>query len=364
MSIDRFGRQFFSVNSGAGGGRVTGGAGLGARGPPGEGFKLTTQGDYDINNKLLTNVGNPSSDLDAVNYTTLKGHVEPCLRLNSRKTKYNAQNMTIGSVAQPVDETDVVTLSYVKKKCVMFDDENGGDVVNMKEKRIRNVHYPETLADVATKGYVDSFTLGVEETMNYNFNAKSRLIKNLGEPKGASDAATKKYVDTNTLLMDPVGYRNFNAKRKVIKDLGNPSLPNDAVTKHYVDSKTLGLAKDSLTDYDANNRGIINVREPVQAGDAVNLGYLNKKCLQLEYDTIRKTPVWDAKGVILKNLWSPQNMEDAVNVDYLIKVLGDLIHYIYLPMSPIGDDIRTMSKNDWIEMNIKNKFFADIKKSG
>ena len=53
-TIDKFGRQKFQ------GGRSL-------RGPSGIGFKLTEQGHYDIQNKILTNVAPPLSPDDAVN---------------------------------------------------------------------------------------------------------------------------------------------------------------------------------------------------------------------------------------------------------------------------------------------------------
>ena len=46
------------------------------RGPTGEGFRLTDEGDYDIDNKRLCNVGNAVSEEDAVSFKILK---ENCL---------------------------------------------------------------------------------------------------------------------------------------------------------------------------------------------------------------------------------------------------------------------------------------------
>ena len=37
------------------------------RGPTGVGFKLTYNGDYDIDNKKLKNIANPSDNTDAIN---------------------------------------------------------------------------------------------------------------------------------------------------------------------------------------------------------------------------------------------------------------------------------------------------------
>ena len=58
MSVDVFGRQL-------------GGTG-GSRGPPGIGYKLTSDGQYNIDNKRLCNVAEPTQSGDAVNLETLQ----------------------------------------------------------------------------------------------------------------------------------------------------------------------------------------------------------------------------------------------------------------------------------------------------
>ncbi len=62
MSVDKFGRF---ADSSKGGGNV-------AKGPPGEGFKLTDDGNFDLDSKVMTNVADPIKDGDAVNYKSLK----------------------------------------------------------------------------------------------------------------------------------------------------------------------------------------------------------------------------------------------------------------------------------------------------
>lgn len=54
MSVDVFGRQFM--------GRP-GIKSVSSRGPPGKGFKITTNGQYDMDNKRLCNVAHPREQL-------------------------------------------------------------------------------------------------------------------------------------------------------------------------------------------------------------------------------------------------------------------------------------------------------------
>ena len=58
MSVDVFGRTLRKTEGG--------------RGPPGFGFKVTTGGHYDIENKKLCNVADPQQPNDVVNLETLR----------------------------------------------------------------------------------------------------------------------------------------------------------------------------------------------------------------------------------------------------------------------------------------------------
>lgn len=66
MSIDVFGRQL---------GRTEGGT----RGPPGFGFKLTTDGQYDVEGKRLCNVADASEPRDGVNLSLARRLVQSTL---------------------------------------------------------------------------------------------------------------------------------------------------------------------------------------------------------------------------------------------------------------------------------------------
>lgn len=220
MAVDKFGRKL----TGSGGGD-------GSKGPPGEGFKLTSDGNYDISNKLLTNVGIAFNNRDAVNLETLRSYVAPNLKLN-RKRKYDAQEKGICNVASPTDSSDVVTLGYVKDNCFTCD----GDVIDIKGRKLINVHQPNSDADVATKSYVDSFTLKLDSDTNFDFNAKSRQIRNLGEPFRTHDAVNLQYLRNNAMVskyVEKFGSNVWNAKNMIISDVADPVQLNDAVNVHF-----------------------------------------------------------------------------------------------------------------------------------
>ena len=63
MSVDAFGRASKRSK-------------IGERGPPGEGYKLTSQGDYDLDNRKLRNLADPAEETDAVTLKVLNNKID------------------------------------------------------------------------------------------------------------------------------------------------------------------------------------------------------------------------------------------------------------------------------------------------
>lgn len=71
MSVDVFGRQLSRIKS------IT----SGGRGPPGEGFKITADGQYDIDNRRLCNVAAAIEQHDAVSVEVMRNAIQEEVRL-------------------------------------------------------------------------------------------------------------------------------------------------------------------------------------------------------------------------------------------------------------------------------------------
>ena len=110
MNVDKFGRHSYTGMTIDKFGRHSSRERL--RGPKGEGFKLTSGGNYDMENKTLCNVANPLNLKDAVNLKTLQAL--PCLKLTSSLDKYDAKNKVISNVGVPVQKSDVVTKQFLE----------------------------------------------------------------------------------------------------------------------------------------------------------------------------------------------------------------------------------------------------------
>ena len=120
------------------------------KGEQGIGFKLTNDGNYDIDNKRLTNIADPSDNKDAIN----KGYFENASsNLLVRGQDIDMNNKTIKNLSWPHDNNDAVPKKYLYQYGLLFDSKSSS--FNAKDKKIVKALDPEDQQDVATKNYVD-----------------------------------------------------------------------------------------------------------------------------------------------------------------------------------------------------------------
>ena len=205
----------------------------GLRGSPGVGFSLTRDGNYDMNNKKLKNVGEGVEISDAIT----KHQLEVSLNTKSDKASLN---------------------NYVKKS-----PEVGGDL-DMKGHSIKNLKVTSLGSDasVPSKKYVDqklntkadktSLTRYVKKNspeVAADLDMKGFEVKNMRlTPTGDLSATSKKYVDAKVnnkankndlndyLKLDGTSQMqgNLNMNNKRITRLPEPQLADEPATKSYV----------------------------------------------------------------------------------------------------------------------------------
>src|SRR5215813_2533245 len=76
---------------------------------PGIGFKLTKDGNYDILNRQLKNVQNPTEEQDAVNINYLQANA---ILLDPAKDEFTASYKKITNLAAPKNSTEAVHMRY------------------------------------------------------------------------------------------------------------------------------------------------------------------------------------------------------------------------------------------------------------
>lgn len=283
MSVDKFGHHSTSSKL-----KVI-------RGPPGEGFSLTEDGNYNIHNKRLCNVSDPKSPLDAVN----KSHLDKRLIINSENSlSFNGYRLT--ETGQPINEQDAVNLKYMKENTLILDK----DGFNANDNFIRGIKIPEEQSHVANKTYVDN-KLPIFENGECDFQ-QTRLI-NINDPINSNDCVNKR-----TMIKTMNEYKH---------DL--ESYCNDKI--HYAKNK-YGL--------DFKNLKLTNIGKPLNATDAVNKETLihvmdtykedleNEFTRKIRYKKTEKGLDFNNERLI--NIGRPDNENDAVSVRYLIDILGSI----------------------------------------
>ena len=107
MSVDAFGRTLRKKSAGE-------------RGPPGVGYKLTSDGHYDAENKKLCNIADPSESKDAVNLDFLKNFYESKIQEITNVTKELKENL----ISVTSDLQEIKNLIVNKSNYVTYDIKN------------------------------------------------------------------------------------------------------------------------------------------------------------------------------------------------------------------------------------------------
>ena len=199
----------------------------GIQGAPGVGFNLTSDGDYDMVKKKLTNVADGTDPSDAVTKKQLNsvgsGDVTKNIDL---KNQYNILNSKTRTFQQlKANDESLVNFAEVKENFIGTREAEAMQThLDMGTNFIFNVKTPKNNDQAANKGYVDKEITHLEtasdmtyarkmESGDYlkidgsvlmigNFNMNSKRIFNLPLPNGANQRSTKVYADNNFLNLN------------------------------------------------------------------------------------------------------------------------------------------------------------------
>ena len=263
----------------------------GLRGSPGVGFSLTSDGNYDMNNKKLKNVGEGVESSDAVTKHQLETAINSSPSLNNFVKKdspevaadldmkgYGIKNMKV----TPADDASATSRKYVDGKLNTKADKSilsqyikrDGSVqmvgnLQMNGKRITGLsNVPYYNGEAANKRYVDDkvnakadksdlnnkadksdlddyLKLDGTTPMQGGLNMNNKRITRLPDPQLADEPVTRKFLtSTNTLFynifLDLDGNSkmrgNLQMNDKRVTGLTNPPNADDEATnKKYVD---------------------------------------------------------------------------------------------------------------------------------
>ena len=281
------------------------------------GFNLTSDGDYDMVNKKLRNVGAPNSNNDAA-------------------TKKYVDDNSSGSL--------------LSSKLTV--DSN----IDMNQKMIKNLYPPQDINDSATKFYVDTKFLQVSgsNSMIGNLNMNSKKIVNVNAPTNQNDASNKKYVDDTVGSQKMTGNIDMNNNR--IYNLPTPTGGKQPTPLAFTDFKYLHVAGTNkmTNNLDMDNKGIIHLKPPTSDTDAATKKYVDDNAGSpdlsdyLEKDgTVAMTGNLNLNNNKIINLSKPTQNNEAATKDYTDK----LVHHTAVQPSHYNDQFSHLmsSSNQWTD---------------
>ena len=310
---------------------TSGGGKDGKDGLPGVGFKLTSSGDFDLQNKRLTNVAAGTGNSDAITkhqVDALKNqlkadslqvdgssHMTGDLDLRGNKLilpgEINMNRKMIKNLG--VDENDdlsAVNMATLKKHSAAIGDidlQEKYNVLNSKQRSLNELktHYDSLVSFEEVKqnflSRVETFTMGTTLDMNLN------PIINLKDPTLGKEPATKDYADEKLSKAGGRMTGSINMGTHEITNLAEPTGNSNAATKKYVDDVDAKVSnKIDIGEIDQKTKKIINLGAPTSTSDAATKGYVDSAVF-----------TGDMQGNAIVNLKNPVNSQDAATKSFV-----------------------------------------------
>ena len=300
----------------------------GAAGPQGIGFKLTQNGNYDIQNKKLVNVKQGADPNDVVTKSQIQ-------LLDNAPANVQADKAVIYS------DTGSVHTNSIYLQDTPDGAGSSNDVRLLTEHQsYENIHLniPD-LKNFDGHGGRAKSEIMVTSTEQHITGRKTFFDISVLKPDNNDQAANKKYVDDEIKKIPSPDLSTYLKKDGTVEmtgnlDMGNQQITNlganiqntyDVVNLGFCDTKY--LQKVSNSDLDIDNHKIKDMAQPTDDNDAVNKHYVDHNFLD------RLTPNalggdLDMRGHKIIVLGNPSNPNDASTKAYvdteIAKIRGNI----------------------------------------
>ena len=185
------------------------------RGPPGVGFALTDDGNYDIKNKKLTNVDEGVDNYDVINKHQMETELAECLKTNGSNQMLG--NLNMGD----------------RKITDLADGQNLEDAANMNNLNVGLSVKPNINTVILRDG---------TQSMTSNLNLGNNKIIGLQSGSTSDSAVTKQYIDNKTanfldkkvggVILGPISMN----RNELFGIPTNPRFGYSAINRTYVNS--------------------------------------------------------------------------------------------------------------------------------
>ena len=240
------------------------------QGPPGIGFKLTTHGNYDMDNKILFNVKTQDDVPDDSDYNTIKKDYESVVNKEYLKNNflkrdsktqtffdlkgYSIQNSEVYDPNLWNDKT-ITNKQYVDMKDDLKADKTEfnkkADLSTNDEQTFKSIiNVPDfdsgysNMTNVMNKKYIDQ-KLDMKTTILQKIKSRLQVPDFDGSKTNQSDVPNLKYLslkylnkETSGQLQNSLLFNSFHPdEKRQIYYLGKPLYNTSATNKDYVDSE-------------------------------------------------------------------------------------------------------------------------------
>ena len=279
------------------------------RGLPGIGFKLTDTGDYDMQNKKLTNVKSGTDSNDAVNKSQLDA----------------TTNLLHGSRAgDVVDDKAVIYSNTGAVHANSLYIEDPPDQGNSNEVRIMTEHqsYPNIHLNIPDLHNFDGhggrpkselMVTSVEQTVT-----GKKVFENIEvhDPTSNNQAANKSYADTKLSLTGGTMTGDL-----ILPHHNYPIPGNTNKVINYESQREIFLSRQESfpmqADINMNNNFIQNIATPTSSHQVTNKGYCDYNFLNRQKGGVLMGPLSMNRNDLIEILDTPKFGHSAVNKKYV-----------------------------------------------
>ena len=310
----------------------------GAAGPQGIGFKLTPNGNYDIQNKKLVNVKQGADPNDVVTKSQIQ-------LLDNAPGDVRANKAVIYSNSGSV-HTNSIYLQDTPDGAGSFNDVR----LLTEHQSYENIHLniPD-LKNFDGHGGRAKSEIMVTSTEQHITGRKTFFDISVLKPDNNDQAANKKYVDDEIKKIPSPDLSTYLKKDGTVEMTGNLDMGNQQIThlganiQNTYDVVNLGfcdtkyLQKVSNSDLDMDNHKIKDMAQPTDDNDAVNKHYVDHNFLN------RLTPnalggELDMRGHKIIVLGNPSDPNDASTKAYVDTEIAKI--------PSVGSDLSVYLKKD------------------
>lgn len=317
------------------------------------------------NSATCTQIKNPEKNLDAMNLQTLQTTASKYLSLSGGTLKgtLDMNNHQILNIPNPINNTDLVSLSYLKLFSSQLVPLSSSTPIIMKgsinmnsytftnvpqatlpSELVNFIQVKTTLSNLL-KDFIPFSETPTGSLITGNLELNNTLIKNIAPPTQSTDAITLLSLQTKfqdyLLLNGGTLTGNLNANNHIISGVQKATKQTNAATLNNLNTlldTLFPLSGGTLTGtLNMNGNKIITLADPTQNTDAVNLSYLttvtNSSLSQFIpfSGTIQGSPITGdlvLSNTSISNISAPNDDADAIQLQTL-----DTKRALYLPLS-------------------------------